>query len=51
MKRMSKQQIDAEAERLQELWIMHYGGRNADKLSIRLRRKFLEYERTNNKRG
>ena len=50
MKRMSKQQIDAEAERLRDLWTMHYGGRNADKLSIRLRRKFLEYERTNHKK-
>jgi hypothetical protein len=42
MKRMNKQAIDTEANKLFDLWIMHYGGRNADKLSKRLRRKFIK---------
>ena len=42
MRKMTKQQIDTEAKKLRDLWVMHYGIRNADKLSMRLRREFID---------
>jgi len=40
MKRMKKLQIDNEANMIKNLWIARYGERNANKLSLAVRRLF-----------
>ena len=38
MKRMTKAQIESEAYRLWQIWLCRYGERDADKLSLAVRR-------------
>lgn len=42
MKRMTKEQLRSEANKIKKLWIMHYSFKNAKKLSLELRRLFLK---------
>jgi len=40
MKRMKTSELDREAEKIVKCWICQYGAKNANKLSLVVRRKF-----------
>ena len=50
-KRLKGVEVDSEANRIIVSWICHYGMRNADKISKRLRRLFILKGKENDSRN